>query len=174
MAAEITIRVSGRSVHMEVSEAEAKKVLDELLFSRQELKTVVESGSKGGIYTETEAEVSGSDFHPVPSREEVEAFITSQPDYRHSVESIAEHFAQKRVSSADGRAAELWLNSIRGHGNRVRDSIEKNEIGKWEFERRVRQKIFRFVKQEEGNISTSPNQRVSQFEQKGAESQNQE
>lgn len=172
--AEITIRVGGRLVSMEVSEAEARKVLDELLFqsiksSSHEVEPIKIEESKDDTCMTMEADVSGSDFCRVPSREEIEVFIRSQPDYRHSVESVAEHFAQKKVSCADGRAAELWLNSIRGYGNRVRESIEKDENGQWISERRGRKKSFRFIKQDESDIT---NHQGSLFGRTGDESQN--
>lgn len=152
--AEITIRIGGRNVSVELSEVEARKILDDLLFRSDSLiiGNIDTSPRQGPIseskVTATEESISGSDFAPVPSRDEVLAFIKSQPDYRHSVESIAEHFAGRAVSKTDGRAAELWLNSIRGYGHRIRNEISTNEGGAWKDDRRGRRKFFRFIKQE--------------------------
>lgn len=153
--AEITIRIGGRNVSVELSEAEARKILDDLLFRS--------NGPKGGSLAESiisrdtledkstvqDESISGSDFRPIPSRDEVMAFIKSQPEYKHSVESIAEHFAQCEVSSTAGRAENLWLNSIRGYGNRIREEIAQKENGTWKEDRRGRKKAFRFVRQDE-------------------------
>ena len=136
--------------------------------------TIKVTESRNDIYNNSEADISGSDFLPIPSREDIYAFIKSQPDYRHSVESIGEHFAKKKVSCADGRAAELWLNSIRGAGNRIREEIETQENGKWKFERRARQKTFRFIKPDAVNTSTLANRQGSLFEQIEDESLKQE
>ena len=151
--AEIVVRVRGRNASIEVSDEEAQKILNDLLFlsqSPQPVATISNTAKPADIDNESKRiTVSGSDYLPIPSREEVVSFIKSQPNYKHSVESIAEHFAHHEVSSTDGEAAEAWLNSIRGYGNRIRDEIKDQEKGVWKLERRGRKKTFWFVKPED-------------------------
>lgn len=151
--AELIIRPEGgRAVTIEISEAEARRILNDLVFRLDQppVPSVDEKKIKSTtpLIEETNKDASGSDFLPIPSREEIAAFIKSQSDYTHSVESIAQHFAQRKVSTTEGRPAELWQNSIRSAGNRIREEIETQENGKWISERRARQKVFRFIKQE--------------------------
>jgi hypothetical protein len=154
--AELIIRPEGgRPVTIQISEADARRILNDLVFQPGPPSVDKEIGLPArpieGEIDETTEVASGSDFLPVPSRDEIAAFIKSQPDYKHSVQSIAKHFAKRKVSTADGRAEELWLNSIRSAGNRVRGEIETEEGGKWVSEvvsdRYARQKVFRFMKQ---------------------------
>lgn len=158
--AEIIIRPEGGyPVSIQISEADARRILNDLVFRiDQPLAPSVDKKIEPAtrpieekVDEIVEVVVSGSDFLPIPSRDEITAFIKNQPDYRHSVQSIAEHFAHRKVSNAEGKAAGLWLNSIRSVGNRIRSEIEKEEKGEWVYEvvsdRFARQKVFRFIKQ---------------------------
>ncbi len=154
--AELIIRPEGgRPVTIQISEADARRILNDLVFQPGSPSVDKQIGLPArpaeGKIDETTEVASGSDFLPIPSRDEIAAFIKSQPDYEHSVQSIARHFANTNVSSSDGKAAELWLNSIRSAGNRIRGEIETDEGGKWVSEvvsdRYARQKVFRFMKQ---------------------------
>jgi hypothetical protein len=167
---EIVFHIGGRIVSIEVSEAEARKILNDLVFqSSQSSSQLIENPKTAELIENADSDtsvidISGSDFLSVPSREEITDYIKSQPEYKHSVESIAEHFAHKKVSSADGRAAELWLNSIRGAGNRVREDIMNDENGKWRSTRRARQKIFWFVRQNNSNIEDDEAETLKEIE----------
>lgn len=85
----------------------------------------------------------------LPTFNEIRDFIKTQSDYKHSVESVALHFAQRKVDSKENDKALLWLNAIRSASNRVRKEISDKESGVWDFERRDRQKTFTFIKNEE-------------------------
>lgn len=167
--AEITIRIGGRNVSVELSEGEARKILNDLIFRSTEPTEEIRISTRPEVASEFTSSasgesVSGSDFLPIPSRDEIMTFIRSQPEYVHSVESAAEHFAHKEVSTADGRAADLWLNSIRGYCRRIRDEIAQNEKGTWKEDRRGRRKTFRFVRQEDNKME-SQGSLLQQFEE---------
>ena len=132
---EITIRVGERKVTVEVSEDEARKILNDLIFqSTQDSEQAIGEieatvGSKDEINIEPDEDhgnISGSDFLEIPTEIEIRAFIESQPNYKHSVESIAHHFAHRKVTGAEGRAAEpsggkILLGPTPGRGHRSDD-----------------------------------------------------
>lgn len=171
--AEITIRIGGRNVSVELSEGEARKILNDLIFrSTEPTEEIIRISPRPETSSEftsaaSEESVSGSDFLPIPSRDEIMTFIRSKPEYTHSVESAAEHFAHRDVSAADGRAADMWLNSIRGYCRRIRDEIAQKENGTWKEDRRGRRKTFRFAKQEDNKVGSqgSPFERCDEGDQ---------
>jgi len=92
----------------------------------------------------------------VPSRNELEDFIKSQPEYKFSVESISHHFIGDKISNVDEIESVKCLNAIRSKINRIRISIEESESGEWISEFKGRQKVFKFKKNveiEEGFVT---------------------
>lgn len=163
---EIVIHVGGRKVSVEVSDEEAKNILNDLVFgsiaplySEECADDASPNESDDHIVGPLNESISASDFMPIPSKEEIKNFIKSQPNYRHSVESLAEYFAKKKVSVEDGKAAGMWLNAIRTQASRIRGEIGGQEEGQWRSETRGRQKQFTFVNSSSGMPITFNSQR---------------
>jgi len=92
----------------------------------------------------------------IPSRDKMEEYIRSQPEFQYSIEGIARHFFGRDINSAESDNAAKVLNGIRSKVRRIRDSIEKSDSGHWEDTFDGRYKTFKFVKSIETNQTENP------------------
>jgi len=133
---------------IEINDAEARDILSKLM--QLPLQKTFEIGSTISSTSKITATPHISyEYPPIPSNKEVRKFIESQENYKHSVESIAQNFAKRKVSSDESESAISWLNAVRAMTNRVRKNIEQETGGTWIYDRRNRQRIYTFIKQEE-------------------------
>jgi hypothetical protein len=82
----------------------------------------------------------------IPSRDKMEEYIRAQPEFQYSIEGIAKHFFGKEINSSDSDDAKRVLNGIRSKVQRIRESIEKSDVGHWEDTFDGRYKTFKFIK----------------------------
>jgi hypothetical protein len=126
-------------VDFEVDDEVAKSIVNQLV----DLSFLTTDAPSKDTHTEYFKELP-----QLPTFNEIKDLIKSQPNYKHSVELLALHFAQRRVESSESNEASRWLNAIRSTTSRVRAEIEDKDGGDWSSERRDRQKIFTFIKRE--------------------------
>jgi hypothetical protein len=89
----------------------------------------------------------------IPSRIKMEEYIRSQPEYQYSIEGIAKNFFGREINSSESDNAKRVLNGIRSKVQRIRDSIEKSDVGHWEDTFDGRYKTFKFVKSAETSLA---------------------
>jgi hypothetical protein len=100
----------------------------------------------------------------IPNRSELEEFIKNQQNYQFSIESVAQNFIGDELSNVDKPKLNRYFSAIRTKVNRIRQTIEDSENGKWESYYDGRSKIFKFVKDsgDEAELSMQEHERREQ------------
>lgn len=144
---QLTFHFAERDLTISISDTEAKKILDELVLMPLQAVPSKITPSIPPLSHNSAGSVKHLPLPPLPSRKDVKDYIISQPNYRHSVESLVEHLIGRKISSDEGENSVRWINGVRSTINRVRKEIENKEKGNWVSERRDRQKVFEFVRE---------------------------
>lgn len=92
-----------------------------------------------------------------PSREDIEEFIKSKPNYEYSIETITEHFlGNERLRSSNEKELKRWDSGLRIKVKRLADVIAKSENGYWQDRyTEGHKKVFKFIKNNEVEVKQS-------------------
>ena len=102
---------------------------------------------KKDIVVKNETILNTKEEYYQPSEEEIEEYIKSNIEYRHSVRKIVSHFNKRdiKLDPKDRKLNKIWYNT-RMRANRIRDKINNNEEGQWEEKRVSKGKEYLFLK----------------------------
>ncbi len=82
-----------------------------------------------------------------PSREDIEAFIKSKPNYEYSIEAVTEHFLGNERFKFDDKELKRWDSGLRIKVKRLTKAIAKSENGYWQDRHTEgHKKVFKFIK----------------------------